>query len=425
MSGPVVFDLTELLLASTGKTRFYGIARTVAEIGGALARIAPPVRFSLHSAAHDRFFEITASTAGDRTAFDVPVGLRQWRVRSVHPVRRPLHDAGSAILRAVANARSRRTWAQAGVELPDIDLSGATLVSCASPKVIVEQLATLDRRRIRVRLVPLLHDMMPIHDRFEPRRADFPAKFVADNAHIIRRAERLLANSAFTRDEILRFAGDGTLPGLPEGGVHVVPLVHECSVETGPVETAPPDGPYILTVGAMLGRKNLEASLDALSLMRGAGGPVPRLVVAGARRKTTDEHLASDARADIRDLVEVRHSPSQAELVALYRGAVATVVASRMEGWGLPAGESLWLGTPAICADVPALREVAGDLGLYFDPDAPDALADYLCRLITDGLYTSALRRKIAAAHPTLRTWNDVAHDLLSALEREPSGPTR
>ena len=426
MSERVVFDLTEMLLAAMGKTRFYGIARTVAEIGAALARIDPAVRFCVHSAAHDRFFQIPVrAEPHGRVSLAVPEGVRQRRVRSVRADRRPVRDAGAALLRALANAKTRREWSRAGIDLPPIDMDGAALVSAASPKVIIEEIATLRRMGRRTRVVPLLHDMIPLYDEFEPRRADFPSKFLADNVFLVSHAERILTNSAFTRDEVVRFSEKGILPPLPPGGVHPVPLVHECPEGIEPPGPPPPAEPYLLTVGAMLGRKNLEAVLDALSLLRAAGGAAPRMVIAGARRQQTEEHLASDERADIRDLVEFRHAPSQTDLVALYRSALATVVASRMEGWGLPAGESLWLGTPTICADVPALREVAGELGLYFDPDRPDVLANHARNLMSDGAFAAALRERIAQARPDLRTWAHVAQDLLAAVNApgRPSTP--
>ena len=426
-ASPIVFDLTELLLAAGGKTRHYGIARTVAEIGSALRRLDPSVRFCVHSAAHERFFEVPAEIdGGGQVSFDLPYAVRQRRVRSVRAERRPLRDAGAAILRALANVRTRHAWSRAGIDLKPIDMNGTTFVSGASPKVIVEEIATLDRLHSRARIVPLLYDLIPLHDRFQPRRADFPAKFLHDNVRIVERAERLLTISAFTRDEFVRFSKDGVLPPLPAGGVHPVPLVHECPEGTEPPGLPPPTEPYLLTVGAMLGRKNLEAVLDALSHMRASGGPMPRLVIAGAGRRRTEEHLASNEREDVRDLVEFRHAPTQSDLVALYRDALATVVASRMEGWGLPAGESLWFGTPAICADVPALREVAGELGLYFDPDDADGLVAEIIRLMTDVPFATALRDRIVQAKPTLRTWADVAKDLMHGLEdRSERGSTR
>ncbi len=412
----IVVDLTEMLLASTGRLRWYGIVRTVAEIASALARLDGRVRFCVILAGHRRFFEVAASVRGEDVTFDVPVGVRQLRVRSVFGSGQPLRVATAWCARRVAGALNRRAWTAAGVALPELDLNGATLVSAARPKLIVEMAAAIDRLGADVDLVPLLYDLIPLHDHFEHRGASFPSNFVADNAALLRRADRLLTISRFRRDEILRFGASGRLPEIAPGAIHPPPLVHECPEGSEPPGPPPPHGPYLLAVGATLGRKNLEAILDALAVLRARGGPVPRLVVAGARRARTEAHLADAARDGIRDLVEMRHAPSQTDLVALYRGALATVLVSRMEGWGPPAVESLWLGTPAIRADIPALREVAGDLGLYVDPDAPEARADGVAWLMTDPDHAGGLRARIRDARPRLRTWTDVARDLCAAV---------
>ena len=91
---------------------------------------------------------------------------------------------------------------------------------------------------------------------------------------------------------------------------------------------------------------------------------------------------------------------------------------SRMEGWGLPAGEALWCGTPAICSTAPVLKEVCGDLGLYFDPDAADDLAEYIRLLLTDSVFSTELRKRIAEKKSALRTWDDVAEDIVAAVSR-------
>jgi glycosyltransferase involved in cell wall biosynthesis len=178
-----------------------------------------------------------------------------------------------------------------------------------------------------------------------------------------------------------------------------------------------PNEPYILAVGSSLGRKNLEAVFEGLRILKRRSQPVPTLVLAGARRKKTDKYLQSGHADTIRDHVVFRENPNQTDLVKLYQGAVALVLASRMEGWGLPAGEALWLGTPVICSTAAVLREVCGDLGLYFDPDQPETLADHVNCLMTQPDFNKRLRDRIAAAKPNLRTWSDVTQDLRAALE--------
>jgi glycosyltransferase involved in cell wall biosynthesis len=412
-----VYDLTEVLLASTGKLRYYGIVRVVAEIGAALRKIDPHTRFCIYSPGHDCFYEIFPTVGADGVVeLNVPEGVRQLRVRRLHYTKNKLRDALVKPVRALANYLNRRAWRKAGIDLPELDLAGKVFVSCARPKLIVDATETLRRQGKTCQIVPMLHDMIPLHDHFSHRQSSFPTNFVGDNQTIVARASLILANSEFTRDEVLSFSGQGQLP--PVSRVVAVPLVHECPEGTEPADLTMPQEPYLLAIGAATGRKNLEVVFDAMLVLHAAGKPVPQLVLAGALRKRTAAYLEAERFAPIRDRVIIRVNPNQTDLVALYRNAEALVIASRMEGWGLPAGEALWLGTPAICSTAPVLREVCGDLGLYFDPDSPEELAQIIDRLLSDQQFAIDLRARIEAAKPSMRTWKTVAAEIQEELEK-------
>lgn len=416
MTQEIVYDLTEVLRASTGKLRYYGIVRVVAEVGAELFRLDPSIRFCVHSPGHDGFFEIFPSLDPDgRVALNVPLGLGERAIRSRFYGRRNLlRDLIAPRLRALANRRNRGIWERAGVNLPTIDIEGKVYLSCARPKLIVDAMETLRRRGTSCRLVPYLHDMIPLHDFLQKRQSSFPTNFIGDNRTLIAQSALILANSEFTRSDILEFSARGELPPVPE--VVAVPLVHECPEGTEPPEHPVPAEPYVLTVGAATGRKNLEAVFEALLRLEAEGRPVPLCVLAGTYRKRTKVFLDASRFDPIRDRIVIRHSPNQTDLVALYRGAVALLIPSRMEGWGLPAGEALWCGTPAICSTASVFREVCGDLGLYFDPDSPAELAAHIARLMGDAGFAADLRTRIAAARPRLRTWRHVASDMLAAV---------
>jgi len=57
--------------------------------------------------------------------------------------------------------------------------------------------------------------------------------------------------------------------------------------------------------------------------------------------------------------------------------AAADVVAipSEEEGFGAPVIEAMTLGTPVVCSDIGALREVAGSAAVFIGRD-PDAIAN-------------------------------------------------
>ena len=63
------------------------------------------------------------------------------------------------------------------------------------------------------------------------------------------------------------------------------------------------------------------------------------------------------------------------QILAYYRGAFAMAFTSLLETFGHPMLEAMLAGTPIIAADMPAMREIAGDIARYFPPDDPIGLA--------------------------------------------------
>ncbi|MBD3786073.1 MAG: glycosyltransferase [Sphingomonadales bacterium] len=415
--GEIFYDLTEVLLAASGKARFHGIVRVVAEVGAQLAVQGPGTRFCVHSPAHDAFFEVTPRLNTDGSVdLGVPSGLRLLRLRRHFSKPRAIRDLALSGLDIIVRAHNRRVWARAGVQLPRLDLAEATYLNFGRPKLMLPALDTLRRAGGCAAFVPLLHDMMPLHDIAQRSDPTFSTNFLSDNRAVLRAATLIVANSAFTRDDILNFSRQGLLPPAPP--VVAVPLVHECPEGSEPLEQPLPEvAPYLLTVGAATGRKNLEVLFEAALVLHARGAPVPGLCLAGALRKRTRDYLAQARFDPIRDRIVIRERPNQTDLVALYRNALALVIGSRMEGWGLPAGEALWLGTPAICSTAPVFREVCGELGLYFDPDDPAELAGIIAQLMSDTDFRETLRARIAAARPSLRDWARVAADIGAELE--------
>lgn len=106
---------------------------------------------------------------------------------------------------------------------------------------------------------------------------------------------------------------------------------------------------------------------------------------------------------------------SDAELDTLYRGALALVAPSLLEGYGLPLREALARGTPAVVSDLPAfgpelspavLRVALGDVG---------ELSEALLAVERD----RTLRARLAAAAPAAvagLTWAEAARETRAVL---------
>jgi glycosyltransferase involved in cell wall biosynthesis len=154
---------------------------------------------------------------------------------------------------------------------------------------------------------------------------------------------------------------------------------------------APRPGRYVLYVGALEPRKGLDVLADAWARADLDG---VELVVAG------------EGRVAVPGATHLGHV-GEDELHALYAGAQAVVLPSRLEGFGLPPREAAAYGTPSIVSDLPTLR-LPGTL--RFPPGDAAALADALRRL-------PAERARLVAELPPPRTWADAARDLRAVLE--------
>jgi len=416
MTGLIYFDLTEALLSTSGKrTQYYGIARTVHEIGREAALLSEDIRFVVFSFGMQEFYEVTWHKRQDGSVeFDLPKDVGQKWVRSYFG-KNPILPLIFRLLNRTTPKKNRDNWLKHAGHLKPVAIESGTFFSAARPKLIVDMVRVLRGRGSRATIVPLLHDFMPLHDGATKRFRKIDRNFLRDNQFLIKHGNKLLANSRFTAKELASFVAKDILPE-PRGPVTVVPLVHHCPDGTEPSEIAVPAEPYFLTVALNLGRKNIEVVLEAMRRLKVCGHPVPHLVIAGSYRKRLRQHVKRPAFSDIKDRLVFIDNPNQTDLVKLYKGALALVMPSKLEGWGLPAGEALWCGTPVICSTAEALREVCGDLALYFEPDDAPHLAAIMYRLKTDSAFREGLHMRITESRSTLRTWRTVAAETLKAV---------
>ena len=72
------------------------------------------------------------------------------------------------------------------------------------------------------------------------------------------------------------------------------------------------------------------------------------------------------------------------DLSVIYKGARGFVSPSLWEGFGLPILEAFQSNLPVACARIPSHEEIAGEAGLYFDPESHSELKATLKQLLTD-----------------------------------------
>ena len=101
----------------------------------------------------------------------------------------------------------------------------------------------------------------------------------------------------------------------------------------------------------------------------------------------------------LKGLVTEAGSLPDPAVATLLAGSRALLFPSFAEGYGLPLAEALAAGAPAICSDLPALREVGGDVPEYLDPLDGAGWR----RMVLD--YAGPESRSRAAQLARLRSW--------------------
>jgi glycosyltransferase involved in cell wall biosynthesis len=213
---------------------------------------------------------------------------------------------------------------------------------------------------------------------------------------ILRHADTVIAAARFTRERLLDH-----FDWLDGEQVCVVPCGVDARFSPGP--GAERERPYVLTVGQLQPRKNLQAAVAAFELVAGSH-PEHELVVVGARGWRDDALLAHVRTSPVADRIVIAGRVTDKELVALYRGADCFLFPSRYEGFGFPPLEAMACATPVVCSNAASLPEVVGDAGLLVDPRNSEAAAAALDSVLGDRDRAEELRRRGLARAATF-TW--------------------
>jgi glycosyltransferase involved in cell wall biosynthesis len=261
----------------------------------------------------------------------------------------------------------------------------------------------------RCRAAAIFHDLIPLrhpHTTWPQSVARHP-----EYVKLLARFDRVWAVSAAGRDDLLAFWRWQGIERPPT--VEVLALGADFNAGTraaGPWAANGP--PSLLCVGILEPRKNQTLLLEVCDTLWGEGksfelhfvgrvnphfgGPIARRIRGLSRRRPGLRHHAA---------------ASDAELAGLYSLARASLFPSLAEGCGLPLLESLWMGVPCICSDLPVLGENARAGGcLCVAPDDRAAWTAALRRALDDDALVGRLAAE-ASCRP-LPTWADTARSL-------------
>lgn len=172
------------------------------------------------------------------------------------------------------------------------------------------------------------------------------------------------------------------------------------------------ESPFVLYVGSLNKRKNLDGILNAAKLLNEKGQV--RFVIVGACEKIFSSFKldSSAAYIDFKGQID-----DVEDLIKLYRSASCFVFPSFYESFGFPPLEAMACGCPTIVSTAGSLPETCGDAAVYCDPFNANDIAEKIMLVITNETLQEELRQK-GMAQARKFSWERCARETFAVIEK-------
>jgi glycosyltransferase involved in cell wall biosynthesis len=238
----------------------------------------------------------------------------------------------------------------------------------------------------------------------------------------VQRADFIIADSENTRNDLLVLLGvrPASIAVVP-GGVEerFAPVTNAQQLQHARRKIGVGDAPFVLAIGVIEPRKNLNRLMDAFLALKKRGG-VPselKLVLAGGNGWLFDGIFEHHAASPIREDILLPGFVPDELLPAVYSAADVLAFPSLYEGFGLPILEAMACGTPVVASRASCLPEVAEGAALLIDPTDVDDLATSLELMLSDASLRARLVEQ-GLQRASEYTWQRAAEQLLAVYTK-------
>jgi len=237
--------------------------------------------------------------------------------------------------------------------------------------------------------------------------------------HTIRRSDAIIAVSAFTQSEILKW--------YPDAGkkVHVIenaaaeewqqPVAEE-SAEKTLEKYGLKRGAYFVSSGTLQPRKNVAFLIQMFKQCQAQHTFPFKLALTG----NPAGHNVDLAMVQVQDIsVVFTGYVSDEELRILVACSRGFIFPSLYEGFGIPIEEALAVGVPVLASDIVAFREIGGDRIRYFDPLNLAQAVEILYTFSVAGSKESATESAASHREGVGCSWKKSARKLFSLYQEQ------
>lgn len=231
----------------------------------------------------------------------------------------------------------------------------------------------------------------------------------------VKRAHHIIAVSEATKQDVIkRFR-------IPEERMSVIPegAMVKKERENRRMQSTQTADRYLLFIGTLEPRKNLERLIEAFDLLYASSKSFRglQLVIAGGRgwkhERVLKKIIHAKAGPNIRYVGYVSHN----DKIDLLKNAAAFVFPSLNEGFGLPVLEAMALGAPVIAGNSGALPEIVGRSGVLVNPAKTKEIARAIKKVLNSPRLQQDLRAK-GKRRAAAFTWEKTAKKTLEVYRR-------
>lgn len=253
--------------------------------------------------------------------------------------------------------------------------------------------------------IPTIHDIGYLQTLNQFKKKDI-YQLVNWTKDSLFQAKHIVAVSEFTKNELVKtYRIDPSKISVVYNGINITKNISPNKHVLAKFNIIKP---YFLSVGTLKPNKNYPFLIEAFSKLTSDN----QLVIAGKKGWLFDDIYQTVQKFHLESKVIFTDFITEAEKYSLYQYAVATVIPSTYEGFGIPALESQIAGTPVIASDIAPLREVLKNSALFINPLDINSLVSALTQVtqpkIRQNLITKGLKQAVKF------TWANSAKSLIN-----------
>jgi len=243
------------------------------------------------------------------------------------------------------------------------------------------------------------------HDEKTIKEADEQLK------RVLSEADLLLADSYNTKSDLVKFykIEDAKIRVIYPGiAVQLRKLPNWATCEVGQVK-------YILFVGTIEPRKNIQGLIKAFNLLKKEHGMAHKLIIAGMKGWMYEDIFKEYENSEFKNDIIFKGYVGDKELAKLYQNASVFVYPSFYEGFGFPILEAFGYSVPVVTSRTSSCGEIAGDGALLINPENYKEIGEGIFKVINN----ESLRHELIAKGLNRAkefTWRKTAREFLDCI---------